>query len=67
MTEMGLGEYCQQIQELDVDLLIKQFTDLEARGTEVRRTMDKRNAEAASELDGQFAILSSKLIRKEFR
>lgn len=68
MNEMGLGEYCQQIQELDVELLIKQFTELEAKGGEVRQAMDAQNAAAAARLDAQFAILSSKLIPgKELR
>jgi polysaccharide pyruvyl transferase WcaK-like protein len=72
MTEMGLTDYCQQIRELDVDLLIKQFTDLEGKGTEVRRAMDEQNATAARHLDRQFAILSSTVVpstttRKELR
>lgn len=62
MTEMGLADYCQQIREFDVDLLIKQFTELEGKGTEVRRAMDERNVAAALELDGQFAVLSETVI-----
>jgi polysaccharide pyruvyl transferase WcaK-like protein len=62
MTEMGLADYCQQIREFDVDLLIKQFTELEGKGTEVRRAMDDQNAAAALELDGQFAVLSETVI-----
>jgi polysaccharide pyruvyl transferase WcaK-like protein len=62
MTEMGLADYCQQIREFDVDVLIKQFTELEGKGTEVRRAMDDQNAAAALELDGQFAVLSETVI-----
>jgi polysaccharide pyruvyl transferase WcaK-like protein len=62
MTDAGLGEYCQHSNTLDVDRLIEQFTELESRAEEVRRTIAERNAQNRALLGQQFAALSTLLI-----
>jgi len=59
MAEMGLGEFCQSIRDLDVERLVKQFTALEERDTELRRTLADRNAVMAERIARQFAELSA--------
>lgn len=59
MGNMGLGEFCQSARCPDVDLLIKQFTEVENRSAELRRTMLERNAVKAHSLGKQFAVLSA--------
>jgi polysaccharide pyruvyl transferase WcaK-like protein len=61
MADMGVPEYCQSARSLDLDLLIKQFTELESRSDEVERTLLARNSAKAQALDEQFAVLSSLL------
>ena len=61
MAEMGLAEFCQSARSLDVDRLIKQFTELESRSAQLRNTLTKRNAAKARLLDDQFATLSAVL------
>lgn len=62
MSEMGLAEFCQSIRNLDVTLLIQQFTALERRRDEIRRSLTDKNLAAARLLDRQFAIISSRLL-----
>jgi polysaccharide pyruvyl transferase WcaK-like protein len=54
MEEMGLGEFCQSANALDLDLLIKQFIELESRTPELRRVIAYRNLANARLLDRQF-------------
>jgi polysaccharide pyruvyl transferase WcaK-like protein len=61
MTEMGLDEFSQHTSSLDVDRLIEQFTELESRSAELRRTLKERSAAQAQRLDHQFALLSTLL------
>jgi polysaccharide pyruvyl transferase WcaK-like protein len=61
MADAGLSEFCQFANSLDLDLLIKQFTELESRAVQLRRTMAERNATNARLLDEQFAALSALL------
>jgi polysaccharide pyruvyl transferase WcaK-like protein len=62
MEEMGLSEFCQFANTLDVDRLIGQFTELQSRSAQLTRTMAERNAEKARLLDQQFAELSRLLL-----
>ncbi|HEY3958090.1 MAG TPA: polysaccharide pyruvyl transferase family protein [Streptosporangiaceae bacterium] len=62
MADMGLGEYCQSARALDVELLIKQFTELQNPAPGLRRAMLERGAGKARRLDEQFALLSRTLI-----
>lgn len=59
MAEMGLGEYCQSIRELDVDRLVKQFTLVEERGAELRAVLTERNAEMTRRVRRQLDELSA--------
>jgi polysaccharide pyruvyl transferase WcaK-like protein len=61
MAEMGLSEFCQFANALDVDRLIEQFEELRIRSAQLSRPMAERNAEKAKLLDHQFAELSALL------
>jgi len=63
MDAMGLGEFCQQARSLDVDRLIEQFTELEARSAQLRATLAERNQAMAQRLEHQFDTLSAALRR----
>jgi len=61
MADMGLSEFCQFANTLDVDRLIQQFTELRSCSAQLSRTMAERNAEKAELLGYQFAELSTVL------
>ena len=61
MADVGLAEFCQSTNSLDVDLLIEQFTELENRSAQLRQTIAERNAANVRLLDDQFAVLSAVL------
>ncbi len=61
MADMGLSEFCQFANTLDVDRLIEQFTELKSRGAQLTETMAELNAEKARLLEQQFAELSALL------
>ena len=62
MDEMGLGEFCQNVRTLDVNLLMEQFTKLESRSEQLGDEMVKQNAMNARRLEHQFGILSANLL-----
>lgn len=61
MADMGLPEFGMAVSTLEIDDLIKRFTELESRSAELRQTLDRRNAVKAEGLGGQFAELSAVL------
>ena len=61
MADMGLSEFCQFANTLDVDRLIEQFTELQRRSGQLTRRMAECNAGKAQLLDQQFAELSTLL------
>ena len=61
MADLGVAEYCQNVKELDVDLLIKQLDELEERSAELRETLKERHAAKRRLLQRQFAELSAVL------
>lgn len=61
MEEMGLDEFCQSANSLDLDLLIKQFLQIESRAPELRRAIAYRNLANARLLDRQFDQLDGLL------
>ena len=63
MAEMGLAEFCQSADSVDVGRLIEQFTDLESRPAQLRQAMTERTAANAQLLDRQFATLSALLFQ----
>jgi polysaccharide pyruvyl transferase WcaK-like protein len=64
MEDMGLAEYSQLVNSLDIDQLIKQFTDLESQAAQVRQVITERNAEYRERVERQFAELSAVLFRR---
>jgi polysaccharide pyruvyl transferase WcaK-like protein len=61
MADMGLAEFCQSAKSLDVDLLIKQFIELESRAPQLRPAMAERSLANARQLDRQFSAMSALL------
>ena len=63
MEEVGLAEFCQSAHSVDVDRLIKQFTELESRSTQLQQMIMERTAANVRLLNHQFATLSALLFR----
>lgn len=61
MKDMGLADFCQSANTIDVARLIDQLTELEKRSVEIREMLQKRNDDIAGIVDGQFSELSSLL------
>jgi polysaccharide pyruvyl transferase WcaK-like protein len=59
MADMGVPEFCQRVDSLDVDRLVEQFMELESRAAELRATIADHCAAAAQRLEPQFAALSA--------
>jgi polysaccharide pyruvyl transferase WcaK-like protein len=62
MADMGLAEFHQFADSVDVDRLIGQFKELESRHTELQQQMAERNAAHRQSLADQFAVLSELLL-----
>lgn len=58
MTDMGLAEFHQFADSLDLDRLTGQFKELESRRAQLQQKMADRNAANIRGLDEQFALLS---------
>ncbi len=61
MAGMGLDEYCQTINALDVGRLIGQFTELETHAAQLRQVIADRKAANEALIDRQRAELSAVL------
>jgi polysaccharide pyruvyl transferase WcaK-like protein len=61
MADMGVAEFCQPASPLDVEELIKRFTELENRSSQIRQLLTERNLSAEQRLEEQFAALSALL------
>jgi polysaccharide pyruvyl transferase WcaK-like protein len=61
MADMGLSKFCQNADSLDVDRLIKQFTELEEHATDLGITIAQRCEAKAEHLNQEFAVLSAAL------
>lgn len=61
MEEVGMAEFCQSAQSVDVDRLIEQFTELENRSVQLRQMIMERTAANVRLLNHQFATLSALL------
>lgn len=59
MAQLGLGEFCQPAQNIDVDELVRQFAELESRAGELNETLTKRGIEQTRLLERQFSELSA--------
>ena len=54
---VGLGKYCQPIEEVDFDRLIGHFTELESRGDSVKPLIEAKAAEYRALLDEEYNLL----------
>ena len=61
MGNMGLADFCEPADDLDVDRLIKLFTELERQSDELRQTMVERNTAIALLVEEQFRRMSELL------
>jgi polysaccharide pyruvyl transferase WcaK-like protein len=61
LADMGLGDFCQHIEGLDVDLLIKQFITLADKREEYEERIWEANRAYQQRLAQQDALLASKL------
>jgi polysaccharide pyruvyl transferase WcaK-like protein len=61
MEDMGLPEFCQHAQSIDVPKLIEQFTKLESNADQVRTMLAERNADKAALLATQFEAMDALL------
>jgi polysaccharide pyruvyl transferase WcaK-like protein len=61
MDDMGLPEYCQSVNSLDISVLMEQFTRLESQATRLRQTISEHHAAYERLLERQFAELSAAL------
>jgi polysaccharide pyruvyl transferase WcaK-like protein len=62
MADMGLAEFHQFADSLDLDRLIEQFNELKSRHAELQQQMAERNAANRQSLADQFAVLSGLLL-----
>ena len=58
----GRRSSASQRSPLDIDMLIKRFTELESRSAEVRQVLEERNLVSEQRLDEQFTVLSALLL-----
>jgi polysaccharide pyruvyl transferase WcaK-like protein len=58
MADMAMSEFCQDAKSFDIDLLIKQFEELESRAAQLREVITERNATNVRLIERQFAELS---------
>jgi polysaccharide pyruvyl transferase WcaK-like protein len=61
MADAGLSEFCQDVKSLDVELLIKQFTELQERSAELKPPIEECCETQAARVGQQFADLSAVL------
>ena len=62
MDQMGLGEYCQSVETLDVDRLIAQFSQLAADLEKFEKAIGERLADFGSQIEGQEHRLLSSVV-----
>jgi polysaccharide pyruvyl transferase WcaK-like protein len=55
MAAVGMGEYCQSIDQLDVDLLVRQFIKLEQDSGIVKPLIEQKIDDYRRALDRQYA------------
>lgn len=60
MAEMGVPQYAQSVQDLDVDRLVERFVELEEESGRVRTLLRDGEARQRKRLDEQFAELSAR-------
>jgi polysaccharide pyruvyl transferase WcaK-like protein len=61
MSQMGLAEYCQDINRLNADRLIEQFCDLERNAERLRPLIKHKTEEFRRALDEQYDCIFKKM------
>jgi polysaccharide pyruvyl transferase WcaK-like protein len=64
MADMGLAGYCQDAQALDLDRLIKQFSDIESKAALLRPAIAERNDALSRAVAEQYEHLSALLFSR---
>jgi len=64
MSNMGLSEYCQDINNLDSDRLIEQFCDLERNAEKLRPLIRQKREEFRKALDEQYNFIFNDMWRE---
>lgn len=64
MANMGLAEYCQSARAVDVDLLVRQLAELEAKPEEFWQRLRDRSAAKGKLLEKQYDVLDRTLFRE---
>jgi polysaccharide pyruvyl transferase WcaK-like protein len=59
MAEMGLGRFCQRVEELDFDLLMEQFTALVSERQRYVQSLRDMNSVYQERLDRQDSLLAA--------
>lgn len=59
LGDVDMSEFCQSAKSLDIDLLIKQFTELESQSSDFRRAIMEHNVANGRLLEQQFADVSA--------
>ena len=57
MEAMGLSQYCHEVDHLDVERLIEQFTDAERNRARLAAAVERRSAECRRALDRQYQAI----------
>jgi len=57
LESIGLGDYCQNIDDVELDLLISQFNDLEARSEELKTMIFQRVGAYRDRLKQQYQLI----------
>jgi polysaccharide pyruvyl transferase WcaK-like protein len=61
MTEMGLGDFCQDARTVDVDKLVEQFTEVSELAGRITPMLAERSALKVERLSRQYDVLSASL------
>jgi polysaccharide pyruvyl transferase WcaK-like protein len=64
MREMGLSEYCHDINHMDVDTLVRQFEQLVQNADDVRHTIRRGLERSRQALDEQYDLLFAEPSRR---
>jgi polysaccharide pyruvyl transferase WcaK-like protein len=62
MVEMGLADFCQHVERLDVDRLIEQFSRLNAEQEHYERRIREANVACSERLDHQDSLLAARVL-----
>jgi len=61
MAGVGMGNYCQDIDRLDVDVLVQQFLELEKNADIVKPVIEEKVEQYRKALDRQYAHIFNHL------